>query len=53
MVPACDEDGERSSELFSQYTPEQTEVELDFDAEDAEIHLAEEEFTKFAQGVAQ
>lgn len=53
MVPACDEDGERSSELFSQYTPEQTGAELDFDADDADPNLTEEEFASYAQGVAQ
>jgi hypothetical protein len=53
MVPACDEDGERSSELFSQYTPEQTEIELDFDADDAESHLTDDEFAEIAKGVLQ
>jgi len=52
-VPACDEDGERNCELFTQYTPEQTSVELDFDADDADPNLTEEEFASYAQGVAQ
>jgi hypothetical protein len=50
MVPACDEDGERSCDLFSQYTPEQTSAEMDFDADDAEIHLTEDEFAEYAKG---
>jgi len=36
--------------LFSQYTPEQTSAELDFDADDAEIHLTEDEFAEYAKG---
>ena len=51
MVPACDEDGERINELFSQYTPEQTSAELDFDADDADPNLTDEEFAEYAKGV--
>jgi hypothetical protein len=37
--------------LFSQYTPEQTSAELDFDADDADPNLTDEEFAEYAKGV--